>query len=392
MILDAAALFESDRLEQCSTQADLAYPRLLATADDWGRHEWNPRKIHSRAFPKRLGVREGDVKRWLLEYDQVRSHKDPTGPGLLTRYVVEGIEYFEWWAWKGVPPSRRKYMRCPPPPWADPSEVVIWEASRHHQTARRRARSRVDILTRSVPPLYPRSTQSVHTASEIFAASQGLLGQSETSQELENSKEPSLSIPGTRTGTRTGTLSVPAVPAVTATPPKAPPSDEGGAREDDPFELPPPPDPTGTNGHGSLAGSGLRRAVERVVRAEVDAGRLVDERARKGIRKQLRSGIPEDAVLDAFRRQAQTEGDMQRGAQRALDWIEAGGGAEAVAAQAVRWALDHREGPGDHRVYTRWLAQEAAPQFVLGFIGHALSVKERANPPPHSVQEEPRRP
>lgn len=140
MILDAPAVYESDRLERVSTQADLAYPRLLGIADDWGRAEWNPRKILARAFPKRPSIRESDVRRWLHEYDAVRSPKDPTGPGLLRRYSHGGVEYFEWWAWKGVPPSKRHFMRCPPPPWADPAESAVWEKSRFHRTAKRRAK------------------------------------------------------------------------------------------------------------------------------------------------------------------------------------------------------------------------------------------------------------
>jgi hypothetical protein len=145
MILDVQALYDSDRLERCSTRAAFAYPFILGVADDWGRAEWNPRKIFARCFPKRPTVREADVRAWLEEYERVRSPMDPEGQGLLTRYQVDGVAYFEWWAWKGSPPSKRRFMRCPPPPWADPSESKVWEKSRYQQIAKRRASRRIQV-------------------------------------------------------------------------------------------------------------------------------------------------------------------------------------------------------------------------------------------------------
>ena len=244
MILDAPAVYESDRLEQCSTQADLAYPRLLGVADDWGRVEWNPRKILARAFPKRPAIREGDVRRWLLEYDRVRSPKDPQGPGLLRRYTVGAVEYLEWYAWKGVAPSKRHFMRCPPPPWADPAESAIWEKSRFYETAKRRGRhlkkeadgdsdGGVSDQTRQGTGIDGatdgQGTNDLPAGKGRFSSPQGVVGTSISSGENGNQKTVKAQAPESEMEPQLfrQVPAVPAVPAVNNDPPSPPTGGDG---------------------------------------------------------------------------------------------------------------------------------------------------------------------
>jgi hypothetical protein len=114
MIVHANAIYGSDKLAAVSFQAEQAYLRLLGVADDWGRAELNLRKILARAYPRRPQVKEAHLRRWLEELEQV---------GLLRTYDVGTVRYFEWTNWKGVPPSRRRFRRCPSPPWcSDPAD------------------------------------------------------------------------------------------------------------------------------------------------------------------------------------------------------------------------------------------------------------------------------
>lgn len=103
MIYDA--IWESDRLAECSRDAALAYPWIFLVADDHGRFEYKPRAIWKNAFAYRQDVTVEDVARWLEEYWKAR---------LLVRYHIDG-ELAHWHKFRGRKPSDRRPSEYPDP-------------------------------------------------------------------------------------------------------------------------------------------------------------------------------------------------------------------------------------------------------------------------------------
>jgi hypothetical protein len=120
-------IWESQKLARCSRDAALAYPWLFLVADDWGRFEFNPRRVWSKVFGAREDVSMSDVERWLLEYVE---------KGLLVRYHVDD-ELAYWTKFEGRPPSQRRKSLYP-----DPQQV-------------RRNKRRKAIPTERVAEAYP---------------------------------------------------------------------------------------------------------------------------------------------------------------------------------------------------------------------------------------------
>lgn len=125
-MIDVEATIVEDKLARCSRESNLVYDRLqLRGTDDWGRSEWNPRKLVARVFPRRDDVREGHVRRWLEEYERASSPLDGSGHGLIRIYVVDGTKLFEF---TRRAPRRKRLMFCPPPPWAPEADHAYWKA------------------------------------------------------------------------------------------------------------------------------------------------------------------------------------------------------------------------------------------------------------------------
>lgn len=99
------ALWESDRLAECSREAALAYPWIFLVADDHGRFEYKPRAIWKNAFAYRDDVTIQDVAGWLDEYWKA---------GLLIRYHVHG-DLAHWYKFRGRKPSERRPSEYPDP-------------------------------------------------------------------------------------------------------------------------------------------------------------------------------------------------------------------------------------------------------------------------------------
>lgn len=98
-------IWESRKLAECSRGAALAYPWIFLVADDWGRFEFNPRRIWSKVFGAREDITVDEVASWLAEYD---------GKELLVRYHVDG-ELAYWTGFQGRPPSQRRQSLYPEP-------------------------------------------------------------------------------------------------------------------------------------------------------------------------------------------------------------------------------------------------------------------------------------
>lgn len=105
-------LWESKKLRRCSREASLAYPWIFLVADDWGRFEYDPRRIWSKVFGSREDVTLAEVASWLVEYERQK---------LLRRYQSDGEEYAEWTNFQGRPPTQRRPTDYPVPPAEDKS-------------------------------------------------------------------------------------------------------------------------------------------------------------------------------------------------------------------------------------------------------------------------------
>ncbi len=101
-------IWESKKLTRCSRDAALAYPWIFLVADDWGRFEYDPRRIWSKAFGSRADVSLPEVTGWLAEYEEV---------GLLERFGEDG-DCALWTGFQGRPPSQRR-----PSLIADPQQL-----------------------------------------------------------------------------------------------------------------------------------------------------------------------------------------------------------------------------------------------------------------------------
>lgn len=142
-------IWESQKLRRCSREAALAYPWIFLVADDWGRFEYNPRRIWSRVFGGREDVTVTEVSAWLSEYER---------EGLLVPY--SNSELAVWYRFEGRPPSKRR-----PSLYPDPKAV-------------KRVPKRKRSGTRPVPDRYPladqesrdRSDQESRAGSEIAPA------------------------------------------------------------------------------------------------------------------------------------------------------------------------------------------------------------------------------
>jgi len=97
-------IWESDKLARCSLRAALAYPWIYLYADDWGRFEWNLRKMHAIIFGKRDDVRLSDFSKWTAQYEAV---------GLLRKYEIGGSIYCQWTRFIGPPDSRKRQSQFP---------------------------------------------------------------------------------------------------------------------------------------------------------------------------------------------------------------------------------------------------------------------------------------
>jgi hypothetical protein len=120
MIVRHREITESKRLRRCSLFAYNLYPMLIAWADDWGRAEWNERKIVAKYWPGHRAMLAGQIKKVLLEYARL---------GLIKAYVEGDVEYFEWQApeFPLIPDGpRRRWMKCPPPRWAPEADHDRW--------------------------------------------------------------------------------------------------------------------------------------------------------------------------------------------------------------------------------------------------------------------------
>lgn len=106
-------LWESKKLRRCSREAALAYPWIFLVADDWGRFEYDPRRIWSKVFGSREDVSQAEVAAWLGEYEREK---------LLRRYQADGEEYAEWTNFHGRPPTQRRPASYPVPPKEDQSK------------------------------------------------------------------------------------------------------------------------------------------------------------------------------------------------------------------------------------------------------------------------------
>ena len=105
LIYPDAALSES--LAGCSIGAQLLFDRLIATADDQGRHRGGAGSVWAETFPRMRKIRESDVSKWLDELD---------GAGMIIRYQDDGedlIQLRSWWNWQ-----RLEWAR--PSRWAAP--------------------------------------------------------------------------------------------------------------------------------------------------------------------------------------------------------------------------------------------------------------------------------
>lgn len=188
MIVNHKKVATSKRLEQCSLAAFNAYMHLIGWHDDWSRGEWNERRIVGSLWPRKKAMLCGHVRKFLLEYQRL---------GLLKKYVVEDVEYFEWQApeFPALPASRRRWMKCPPPPWAPKEEHARWAALQTGVVTT----SGDDTLDLPFDEVDPTSSRPPNKPAET----------------------------GHTVAGNSASLSVPAVPAVTTTPPN-PPANAGG--------------------------------------------------------------------------------------------------------------------------------------------------------------------
>ena len=96
-------IWESKKLASISKDAALAYPWVYLVADDYGRFEYNARRVWGKVFSGRKDISLEEVECWLAEYEQV---------GLLRRYH---IDLAVWIGFKQRPPSKCKPSHLPDP-------------------------------------------------------------------------------------------------------------------------------------------------------------------------------------------------------------------------------------------------------------------------------------
>jgi len=157
MIVRHREITESKRLRRCSVAAYNAYAHMIAWSDDWGRAEWNERKIVGKLWPGHRTMLAGQVRKFLLEYQRL---------GLIRRYVVDDVEYFEWQTPEFPLPaaSSRKWMKCPPPEWAPKEDRARWACGKPVEPAS------LDLPFEDPPSTSHRPAQSPGETGHEFAA------------------------------------------------------------------------------------------------------------------------------------------------------------------------------------------------------------------------------
>lgn len=81
----------SRSLSRVSMHADLTFRALIVAADDYGRHEAEPRLLKAALYPLRDEVTPAEVRGWVDEL---------AGDGCVRLYEVDGREYLELTGWE----------------------------------------------------------------------------------------------------------------------------------------------------------------------------------------------------------------------------------------------------------------------------------------------------
>lgn len=103
-------MLTSEKVDKLSASEERFYVRLMLKADDYGRHEANPRLLKSVLFPLKDDLRDADMSRELAACERA---------GLVRCYEVAGKRYLEI---SNFGQRTRFNSKCPDPP--DHSQTI----------------------------------------------------------------------------------------------------------------------------------------------------------------------------------------------------------------------------------------------------------------------------
>jgi hypothetical protein len=112
MIVRGDRLAESQRVNRLSLTHAGLWALLLSNPkaiDDFGLLRWEAASIIQALFLRRLPTPLRAVQSFMAAVEEL---------GLVATYTVDGILFAEVRAWSGVESARRRFHRCPLPPWS----------------------------------------------------------------------------------------------------------------------------------------------------------------------------------------------------------------------------------------------------------------------------------